>query len=123
MMPQTQQKEANTMNINARRDMVRNLIDSAGSTFVGVEYVSKSGNNRVMNVQTHAGKSLLKGDAASNSAKRGVVTRAINNPNLMNVYDVANNGWRSINLDTVTKVTVRGSVYVIDTNPHHVVKD
>ena len=103
------------MNVTARRDMVRNLINSAGNTFVGVEFTRKDGTIRLMNIRNNAGHSLLAGDNASESAKRGVATRAANNPHLLNVYDVANNAWRSINLDTVHKITIRGTVFKIDT--------
>jgi len=99
--------------IEARRDNVKSLIESAGSTFIGVDFIKADGTFRTMNVQTHAGKSLLAGDAASDSAKQAVETRKRNNPNLINVFDVANSAWRSINLDTVQRVTIRGTTFVI----------
>jgi len=101
------------VNIESRRENVKALIESAGSTFIGVDFIKADGTLRTMNVQTHAGHSLLKGDAASDSAKAAVATRKSNNPNLMSVFDVANNAWRSINLDTVQRITIRGTTFVI----------
>lgn len=95
--------------IQARRDAIRALIESAGHTFLGVEFIKKDGTERKMNVRLHAGTALLAGDAASDSAKQAVETRKNSNPNLVNVFDAAKKAWRSINLDTVFAVTVRST--------------
>lgn len=101
------------VNIENRRENIKYLIESAGSTFIGVDFIKADGTHRTMNVQTHAGFSLLRGDAASETAKAAVAKRKANNPQLMPVYDVANNAWRSINLDTVQRITIRGTTFVI----------
>ena len=95
--------------IEARRANINRLLDSAGSTFIGVEFVKRDGSLRTMQVQLAAGRDLLVGDAASDSAKQAVATRKENNPNLRNVFDVAKKAWRSINLDTVFGLTVKGT--------------
>ena len=97
--------------IEARRANIRSLIESAGSTFIGVEFVKKDNSIRNMNVQTHAGRALLVGENACDSAKQAVETRKANHPNLFNVYDVVAKAWRSINLDTVFGLTVKGVRY------------
>lgn len=97
--------------IEARRARIRDLIASAGSTFIGVEFTKKDGSLRVMNIQTHAGRALLAGESASESAQQAVVTRKVNNPNLLNAYDVAAKAWRSINLDTLQKIVIRGTEF------------
>jgi hypothetical protein len=105
-----------TNQIESRRENIKALIESAGSTFIGVDFIKADGSLRTMNVQTHAGHSLLKGDDASESAKSALITRKANNPHLMPVFDVANNAWRSINLDTVQRITIRGTTFTIKEN-------
>ena len=56
-------------------------------------------------------KPRLKGDEASESAKKAVQTRKANNPNLFAVYDVQKHEIRSINLDTVYKLISKGNVW------------
>jgi hypothetical protein len=100
--------------IETRRAAIRTLIDSAGSTILSVEFTKVDGSTRVMQCQTHAGKSLLAGDAASASAKQGVETRKANNPHLRAVYDIGKRAWRSMNLDSMFALTVRGVRYTFD---------
>lgn len=85
------------------------LIASAGSTIFAVEFFKKDGTKRTMQVQLPAIKKLLVGEAASDSAKQAIATNKANNPHLRAVYDIAINAIRSINLDTVVAVTVRGT--------------
>lgn len=87
------------------------LIASAKGRFCSVTFIKKDGSVRVMNIQPAAIKSHLKGDEASESAKRGVQTRKANHPNLLPVWDNGSQGIRSVNLDTVTEIKVDGEVY------------
>lgn len=93
--------------IIARRDNIKRLFDSAGSTIFAVEFIKKDGEKRTMNVQTPAIQKHLVGGAASDSAKRAVETRKERHPHLLAVFDIAAQAIRSINLDTVLSVTVR----------------
>jgi hypothetical protein len=93
--------------IQNQRDIIRNFINSAGSSFVGVEFIKKDGEFRSMTIQQTAGHEMLAGNDATKNRQMAVRHRAENNPHLMSVYEV-NKGWRSINLDTVTKVNVYG---------------
>lgn len=95
--------------IEARRAMLNDLLDSAGSKILAVEFVKKDGTLRTMQVQLHAGRALLAGENADESHQAAVVTRRENNPNLRNVFDIAKKAWRSLNLDTLLAVTVRGT--------------
>jgi hypothetical protein len=103
--------------IEARRENINRLIESAGSTFLTVTFVKKDQTVRDMNVQLFAGRDELAGDAASDSAKQAVETRKANHPNLRAVYDIAKSAWRSINLDTVLRIKVRGTVYDVGPLP------
>jgi ribosomal protein L28 len=91
--------------------VVKDLISSAGGTFATVSFVKKDGTLRTMHIQPAVGKFHVKGDEASESAKKGVETRKVNNPNLMPIWDTDNKAFRSINLDTLKQVKVRGQVY------------
>lgn len=95
-------------NVEARRAAIQSIIASAGSTIFAVTFFKKDGSRRVIQVQLPAIKKLLVGEAASDSAKQGVATRKITNPNLFPVFDIAAQGVRQINLDTVVGVNLRG---------------
>jgi hypothetical protein len=96
------------VNLDARREAIKSLIASAGSTIFAVTFFKKDGSKRVMQVQLPAIKKVLVGDAASEGAKAGVAKRKANFPNLCPVFDIANQGVRSIDLDTVVAVNLRG---------------
>lgn len=95
-------------------EKMKALIASAGGQFAGVVFTKKDGTLRTMNVQPAKLKFEVKGDAASDSAKQAVATRAARHPNLYNVWDVSKKAPRSINLDTVERITVRGETYLYD---------
>lgn len=99
--------------IDRRRALITQIIASAGGQFASVTFVKKDGTVRTMNVQPAAGKSRVVGDAASDSAKQAVATRKENHPNLLAIWDTANSAFRSINLDTVTRVAVHGAVFEV----------
>lgn len=89
---------------NQYRDQLRRLLESTGSKFTIVQFVKQDGSLRTMLIQHAATKYRVKGEAASESAQRGVATRAANHPELFNTYDVDRNAIRSINLDTVVQI-------------------
>jgi hypothetical protein len=98
-----------TCNIEARRDNILGIIKSAGSTIFAVEFVKKDGTERTMQIQLPAINKHLVGDAASEGAKAGAQKRRENHPHLLPVFDIANKAIRSINLDSLFAVTVRGT--------------
>lgn len=99
------------MDIEEKRQKIRNLIHRANNHFCTVHFIKKDGTERVMSVQFAATKNHVLGEAASESARRAVETRKINHPNLMNVYCVDTQSIRSINLDTVYRVTLFGEIH------------
>ena len=99
------------MEVEKKREFIKNVINEANSHFCTVHFVKKNGEDRVMNIQYAAMKPRLKGDEASESAKKAVQTRKANNPNLFAVYDVQKHEIRSINLDTVYKLISKGNVW------------
>jgi hypothetical protein len=96
-----------------RRAIINTLMDDAGSQFLSVEFVKKDGTTRLMTCQLAAGRKLLAGDDASDSAKQGVETRKANNPHLRNVYSIDSHAWRSVNLDTILTIKSNGVVWPI----------
>lgn len=92
-------------------DTMKALINSTGGRFCSAVFVKKDGTLRTMQVQPAALKFHVKGDDASDSAKQAVATRAARHPNLFNVWDVAKKAPRSINLDTVERITVDGKTH------------
>lgn len=100
--------------VDKRRALIRQMIESAGGQFASVTFIKKDGTQRVMQVQPASGKFHVKGDAASESAQQAAATRAANNPHLMNIWDVASKGFRSLNLDTVLRIAVGGTVFNVE---------
>jgi hypothetical protein len=97
----------------ARRDQINALIDSAGSTFLAIEFVKADSTVRTIQVQLPVAKKHIVAEYESDAREQAVATRKANNPNLRNLFDVARKGFRSVNLDTVLAVTVRGTRFDI----------
>jgi len=76
--------------------------DMSANEFFSVKFVKKDGSNRIMNCRFHV-KKHLKGGVRSWSEK--------DYPNLMTVFDVnakPTPGYRTVNLDTVYEICVKG---------------
>lgn len=93
--------------VSAKRD----LIASAGSRFCGVTFTKRDGTERRMQVQPAALPFQVKGEAASEPAKRATFTREARHPHLLPVWDVRARAPRSINLRTVSRIAVDGRVH------------
>ena len=104
------------MNTLRKYEQIRALVKSAGSQFFSIEFIKKNGEYRTMQVQQAALKNHVKGDTASESAQRAVATRAKNNPNLLNVWDVGKHACRSVNMDTLRAITINGVRYEVRAN-------
>lgn len=94
-----------------KREFVKQLLETANSNFITIEFIKKDKTNRVMNIQQAAMQYHVKGDEASESAKRAVETRKANHPELIPVYDVQKGEIRSVNLDSVHTVRSGGKTY------------
>jgi hypothetical protein len=89
----------------------RDLITSAGGRFCGVTFTKKDGTERRMQVQPAALDLRVKGEAASERARRATLTREARHPHLLPVWDVRAGAPRSINLATVSRIAVDGQVH------------
>jgi hypothetical protein len=98
-------------NVTARRQLINRLLDSAGSTFVAVEFVKKDGSGRRMQISAAPLEERFVGMPANVKIglSRDGILQNPNHPNLRCVWDVATDDFRNVNLDTVTAVTVRGT--------------
>jgi hypothetical protein len=103
------------MNQKFNRDVILDMIHRNGSKIFAVEFVKKNGDIRVMQCHSRVTRDI-KGEAAEERYRRAVKTRAENNPNLVNVWDVHKQERRSINLDTVISITLSGVTYEVNKN-------
>lgn len=104
----------NTNNIHsAEHDWAakRELIASAKGRFASVTFTKKDGTVRRMRIQPAKLKFHMKGDAASEVGKRAAETRKANHPNLLPVWDIEAFAARSVNLATISKIAVNGTVH------------
>lgn len=89
-------------------EQIKALINSSKGQFCSVVFVKKDGSLRTMQIQPAKLKFEVKGDSACDSAKKATATRQANHPNLMPVWSVDAKAIRSVNLDTVESITVKG---------------
>lgn len=102
---------SNEKEITKKRKEIREIIENAGSQFLSVQFVKKDGTVRDMKIQNAMLKMNVKGDEASETAKKATETRKKNNPNLIAVWDFDKNEIRSINMDTVTHIKSNGETH------------
>lgn len=89
----------------------RNLIAKAKGRFVSVTFTKKDGTQRTMRVQPATLRQHIKGDAASNAARKAIETRARRHPHLLAVWDTEAQAPRSVNLATVSRIAADGHVH------------
>ena len=100
---------------------IKDLISKNGSRIMRVTFIKKDGSERVMSFNPKFVKGLVE-SYKSESTKQAVETRKKNNPNLINIMDIAlkRKGepdykcWRSINLETVKSVKAGGELYQVE---------
>lgn len=73
-------------------------IQTAENTFFHVEFIKKDGSLRKMNARLGVKKGVKGTGMAYDPIEKG----------LLPVYDMANNGFRMVNLNTVTKLQIKG---------------
>ncbi|MGM0740156.1 MAG: hypothetical protein ACQEVT_01090 [Pseudomonadota bacterium] len=94
----------------------RALIASAEGRFATVVFTKKDGTRRVMRVQPAKLKYHVKGEAACEAAQKAVQTRAARHPYLMPVWDSEAAAPRSVNLETISRIAVNGTVHEYHVN-------
>lgn len=98
-----------------RREMEekRRLIESAKGRFARVVFIKKDGSIRRMTVQPAKLKLHVKGETASEAAQkgRGDPQGPSSHPHLMPVWDTEAQAPRSVNLNTITRISVNGKTH------------
>lgn len=89
----------------------RATIAAAGGRIVAVTFTKADGTVRTMKVQPAALRSRVKGENASASARKAVLTRNASHPHLMPVWDVEARAVRSVNLATVSRIVADGMAH------------
>ena len=99
-------------------NQVKQIIREAKSTIVSVKFRKADGSIRTMSFNAKY-KDGIKGLDASESAQKAVETRKKNNPDLINVIDLAvkrqtrnaAKSWRSFKCESVVSIKAGGKVY------------
>lgn len=89
----------------------RDLIAKAKGRFVSVTFTKQDGTQRTMRVQPATLRQNVKGDAASEAARKAVETRARRHPHLLAVWDTEAQAPRSVNLATVSRIAADGHIH------------
>ena len=81
-----------------QREMLRNLIKATNSMFFTITWVKKNGEERTMTVKDGVESALVyhKGQGSNNQEAYS---------NLITLFDVQAGHYKSVNLDTVTKLS------------------
>jgi hypothetical protein len=86
------------------RNTLIKLIELLKGQFFTVEFTKKDGTKRIMNCRTGVKKYL------ANNGKTIKITKPIDN-GILRVFDLQKNEYRSINLDTVNRITFNKITY------------
>lgn len=97
----------NALEAQTRRDLILGLLDRAGGRFAAITFTKKDGTERKLMVQPAAVETHTTGCKTKASAM-GVLARRINHPHLIPVFDTVAKRIKSINLNTVSRVSVDG---------------
>jgi hypothetical protein len=101
-MPRVQLSQSDTNLCN----MIRAIIQSAGSRFGTVLFVKKDGT--VRRLQFQQARDNSERIVGSELGQRMSITFAENNPNMMKVWDHQKQAWRTVTLDRVLSLRVNG---------------
>ena len=85
------------------------LVESQGAKIFSVEFVKKDGSYRRMQCQNAATATHCVAEP-SERAKRAAATRRENHPNLLPIFSMDAAAIRSINMDTLLRLTGSGKV-------------
>ncbi len=89
----------------------RALIAAAAGRFCAVTFTKKDGTERTMQVQPATLQHHVKGGAATEAGQKATATRKERHPHLLPVWDAKAKAPRSVNLATVSRIAVNGTVH------------
>ncbi len=97
--------------LEAKYNQIKALLATSGARMINIKFRKVNGEERSLTFNPKAAAKRVKGEAASASAQQAAATRSARNPNLINVWDHAKQGFRSINMDTIYQIVIDGTVY------------
>ena len=104
---------------------IKQLMSTAGSRIFVVHFHKKDGSLRIMKIQNAIAKHMVKGVTQgvplTPEKRQEIQHRAEWNANLVNVWDLQAEGFRSLNLDTLQEVHINGKLYKVSSNQDGVV--
>ena len=89
------------MQTNVKRSFVKNMLIANGDKFVGVTFTKKDGQKRNLNGRLHV------------RSKTGKAPTTAKYPEYLTIYDVKAGGFRTINLDTIESLRMKGIEFTI----------
>ena len=89
-------------NVRVSRQIIATIINASEGTFVGISYVRKDGHCTTLN-----GRICCRVGTVSNVLSEEASPKA----ELFHLYDVKRKGYRSLSLDRIERVTLRGQTY------------
>ena len=87
---------------------IKRIIENSKGLFIGVSFVKADGTPRNMVFRNGVETSH---PAPEWDEKRKVT---LNERNMLTIYDVQSNGFRTINLNTITRLNVRGKEFIYE---------
>lgn len=97
------------------RHFLKQLIETnAKNSVFSVDFIKQDGTPRTMNcrlgVTSHMNPKPVREDNTNNRMSSTTFDHV---DNLLGVFDMVNNGYRTINIDTVTRLAFQGQVYEV----------
>ena len=89
------------MQTNIKRSLVKTLIIANEDKFIGVTFTKKDGQKRNLNGRLHV------------RSKTGKAPTTANYPEYLTIYDVKAGAFRTINLDTVESLRMKGGEFKV----------
>jgi len=84
-----------------KREKIYNMIQQTKGNFFTVDFIKENGEFRTMNGRIGVKKYL------SNNGRKIKITHPLDN-GIIRIFDTVKNFYRSINLDTVTRISYNG---------------
>ena len=89
------------MQTNVKRNLVKTLITANQDKFVGITFTKKDGQKRNLNGRLHV------------RSKTGQAPTTAHIPEYLTIYDVKAGGFRTVNLDTVESIRMKGGEFKV----------
>lgn len=89
--------------IKITRESIKSLLKSSAGTILSVVFTKKNGEERHLNGRLKVTKYL-----------KGGVNTTVHIDKYITIYDLQNDGYRNVNIETVKEISVRGKHYIVE---------